>query len=137
MTEVDERTMTFEFQSKKAQIMDISPWSVQGHFLSLKECRGDISIEEIEFNKMHMWVQVYGLSLEMHNKENARNIGNSTGRCIAAEEDSGAKHRLFMRVKLEVDVSKPLVEGFWWTTRGNLLGAKITGQLGEAWKLEY
>lgn len=114
MTEVDERTMSFEFQSdkEKAQVLDMSPWSVHGHCLSLKESVGEARIEEVDFYKMQMWVQVFGLSLDMHNKDNARNIGNSIGLCLGVEDDSVARHRPFMRVKLEIDVSKPLAEGF-------------------------
>lgn len=53
----------------------------------------------------------------MHNKKNASNIANSIGRCLLPEEDNMAKHRYFMRLNLELDVSVPLVEVFWWTRK--------------------
>lgn len=54
MTEVDDRTMTFKFQSEKDkdQIMDMSSWSVQGYCLNMKECEGNTSIDEVEFHKI-------------------------------------------------------------------------------------
>lgn len=66
---------------------------------------------------MQIWVQVYGLSLDMQNKENARSIGNSLGRCIRTEEDNTAKNQTFLRIQVEVNVEVYLVEGFWWTSR--------------------
>lgn len=119
MTEVDERTMAFEFNSEKdkEQILDMSPWSVQGHSLNLKDCEGNTSLDEVDFHMMQMWIQVCGLSLEMHNRENATNIANSIGRCIMVEEEIIERQRIFMRVKVEIDVNVPLMEGFWWTTK--------------------
>lgn len=45
MFEVDEHTMKFEFDSErdKDQIMDHSPWSVQGHNLNLRMCNAEMS----------------------------------------------------------------------------------------------
>lgn len=119
MTEVDDRTMAFEFQSEKdkEQILDLSPWAIQGQCLNLKDCVENTRVEEIQLNKMQVWTQIHGLSLDIHNHENATNIGNSIGRCLEAEKDSVVQQRTFLRVKLEVDVASPLVDGFWWTCK--------------------
>lgn len=114
MTELDERTMAFEFQSKEdqKQIMDMSPWYVQGHCLNLIDCNELSSLEEVEFGKLQLWVQIFGLSLDMHNRDNAMNIGNSIGKCISVEEDWVVRNRPFLRVKIELDVMVPLSDGF-------------------------
>lgn len=54
MTEVDSITMNFEFglERDKNQIMDQSPWLVQGHCLNLKECHSNRCVEEIDFGMM-------------------------------------------------------------------------------------
>lgn len=97
--------------------MDMSSWPVQGHCFNMKECEGNTSIDEVEFHKMQMWIQIYDLSLEMYNKENTSNIGNSIGRCILVEDDNIAKQRIFIKVKLEVDVTEPLVGCFGQTSK--------------------
>lgn len=117
MKEIDDRTMEFEFQSEKDQIMDMSLWLVQGPVLKLIDSKGNISMEEVDFTRMQMWVQIHGLSLEMHNPDNARSIGNSIGRCISVEEDNVVRNRTFLRIKVERDVTVPLSEGIWWTNK--------------------
>lgn len=56
MTEVDDKTMVFEFESEKDKehIMDMSSWSIQDQCLNLKECNVETSLDEIEFDVMHM-----------------------------------------------------------------------------------
>lgn len=117
MTEIDDRTIAFDFNSARdrEQILDMAPWSVHDLSLNLKECRSNIRIEEIEFHIMQLWVQVYGLSFDMHNPDNAVQIADSIGRCRGVEPLNTMKQRSFLRVRVDVDVSKPLSEGFWWT----------------------
>lgn len=95
MMEVGDRTIAFDFDSARdrEQILDMSPWSVHGQSLNLKECRSNICIEEIEFHVMQMWIQVYGLSLDMHNPDNAVQIANSLGRCKGVETLNTMKQR--------------------------------------------
>lgn len=71
MLEVDEQTMSFEFDSERDrdQIMDLTLWSVQGHLLNLKTCKANMCLEEIDFSTLQIWIQIYGLSLDMYNKE--------------------------------------------------------------------
>lgn len=73
MTEVDDKTMNIKFESEreKEEIMDKSPWSVQGHCLNLKECKANTCLKEIDFYLMKMWIQIYGLNLNMYNPRNA------------------------------------------------------------------
>lgn len=60
--EVDDRMTIFEFESEKdnKQIMDLSLWSIHDHCLNLKECRADMSMDEIPFDRMHFWIQIFG-----------------------------------------------------------------------------
>lgn len=51
----------------------------------------------------------------MFNKENAYHIGDTIGRCVAVESVEIMKLRPYLRVRVEVDVSTPLMEGFNWS----------------------
>lgn len=70
---------------------------------------------DIQFNYLQVWVQISGLSLEMHNQENAYRIGNSVGRCLELEADQLMQQRGVLRLKLEINIDDPLKEGFWWS----------------------
>lgn len=87
MTEVDEKTLAFEFDNERdrEQILDLSPWSVQGHCLNLKVCRVDGCLEEMNFNLMQIWIQIYGQSLDMYN--------TNIGRCISVESEEAMHQR--------------------------------------------
>lgn len=66
-----------------------------------------------------MWIQIFGLSLEMHNRENAYSIGNTIGQCLSVEDEETARQRTFLRLKVELDVTIPLTYGFWWTSNSD------------------
>lgn len=67
--------------------MDHSPWSVQGHCLNLRECQSNRCVGDVDFRLMQIWIQVFGLSLDMFNEVNGRSIGNMVGNCLEVEED--------------------------------------------------
>lgn len=108
MTEVDEKTLAFEFDNERdrEQILDLSPWSVQGHCLNLKVCRVDGCLEEMNFNLMQIWIQIYGQSLDMYN--------TNIGRCISVESEEAMHQRSLLRLKIEINGEVPLMTGFWW-----------------------
>lgn len=106
ITEVNETTLMFDFKSPKDrdQVLELSPWSVHGHCLNLKLCLVHMSVEEIDFSRVQMWVQVHGMSLEMFNQQNANSIGDSIGRCIRVEEAQIMHQRTFLRLQVEIDM---------------------------------
>lgn len=94
--------------------MDLSPWSINGHSLNLRECNADICLDEVNFDVMRIWIQVYGLSLDMYNGENARRIAGMVGRCMQVEKDHIMQNMNFLRLQVELDTTQPLKPGFWW-----------------------
>lgn len=116
MQEVDDHTLSFEFGNARDrdQVMDLSPWSVQGHCLNLRACSANMSLEENKFDKLEIWIQVHGLSLDVSNAENARQIGNNLGKCIVVESEQLIKNCSFLRIKTEININEPLQAGFGW-----------------------
>lgn len=108
--------MMFDFVSDmdRDQILELSPWSVHGHCLNLKLCPAHIPVAEIDFNRVQMWAQVHGLSLEMFNRQNALSIGATIGRCIRVKETQIMMQRTFLRLLVDVDMAEPLLPGFKW-----------------------
>lgn len=117
MKEVDDQTMEFVFESprSKEQILDLSPWSVNGHCLVLKECLTSSSLQDVNFAVMDTWVQIYGLSFDMYNSINAQRFAELVGKFRFVEPDHLLQQRSYLRVKVELDTTIPLRDGFWWT----------------------
>lgn len=106
IAEVDECTLSFIFENKRDrdQIMDMSPWSVQGHCLNLRVCRANMCIEDLVFTTMQMWLQIHGLSLDTINEDNAQRMGNSLDRCISTESVPIMNHKSYLRIKVDICV---------------------------------
>lgn len=117
MIDVDDNTMAFEFNNDGdlQQVLDLSPWSVQGCCFNLRMCGAFSTADEVCFDKLEIWIQVHGLSLSVSNAENAKQIGDSVGRCVLVELDKLAKQRPYLRMKVEISVNQPLQTGFEWT----------------------
>lgn len=82
-----------------------------GSFAEFKE----MQIEDIDFNIMQMWIQVYWLNMDMYNPQNAKYIGDSLGRCVGIEIANTMTQQSFLRVKVEIDVTKLMCDRFQWT----------------------
>lgn len=112
--EVDECTMSFKYDNEREQdqIMDLSHWSVQGHCLNLRLCRTNMCVEDVEFSTMQVWIQIYGLSLDIINVQNAQRIGSNLGKCIETEPAAVMSQMTYLRLKLDINVAEPLKAGF-------------------------
>lgn len=116
MKELDDKTMAFEFDTDRdrEQILDLSPWSVQGHCLNLRLRDSGMRMEDVHFDILDIWLQLHGLSLGVCNEANARQIGSTVGRFLAAEPNHDAKNRDFLRIRVELNVEEPFPVGFTW-----------------------
>lgn len=72
-------------------------------------------MNEVEFNKVIFWVQIHDLGYKKFSMSNARKIGDRIGKCIEVESDEALRNRSYIRLKVEVEVDKPLMLRFWWT----------------------
>lgn len=78
-------------------------------------CSLDKSLDEMNFNLIQIWIQIYGLSIDMYNTENVYRIRNNVGKCIMVESEQSMHQRNFLRLKIEINVDEPLMDGFWWS----------------------
>lgn len=83
-----------------------------------------MTITDVQFNKLQFWVQIHGLEVEKFNKQNAERIGESMGNVLEVDEIMGPMglDRDFVRIKVEVDILKPLQAGFWYRQRNGEVG---------------
>ncbi|XP_072076770.1 uncharacterized protein At4g02000-like [Arachis hypogaea] len=106
---------------KGLQILNGGPWSIRGQILNLQIWSQGIYVHEVAHDYLKFWVQIHGLPQKYINADTARDIGNRIG-IVAEVEDPRMEEvleRTFLRVKVAIDVSKPLPTRFWMD-RNNL-----------------
>ncbi|KAL7239081.1 hypothetical protein ACSBR2_005057 [Camellia fascicularis] len=77
---------------------------------------------ELEFRWCPFWVQVHGLPVDKMTTSHGETIGNRIGRLIEvkARSEGLLLERSFLRLRVDVDVTKPLLQGFILHRRGAL-----------------
>ncbi|KAJ1394662.1 Zinc knuckle CX2CX4HX4C [Sesbania bispinosa] len=105
---------TISAVSSVKKILEGGPWFIMGHLLSLQNWVPEASVFEINYDFVKFWVQLHGMPLEFMNIKNARKIAEKIGAVQSIEDPfvEGQLLRPFFRVKVEVNVKKPLLTGF-------------------------
>ncbi|GMP91233.1 hypothetical protein CsSME_00042012 [Camellia sinensis var. sinensis] len=106
----------FQFSESEDQckVLDEAPWSVIGNLLVLQPFHLGIAVSNFEFRRWPFWVQVHGLPQDKMSKKHGKTIGNHLGKLIAIEalSDELFLGRSFLRIRVEIAVTKPLLQGF-------------------------
>ncbi|GJT90720.1 uridine kinase-like protein [Tanacetum coccineum] len=93
-----------------ANVLRGSPYFVMGNYVVLMAWDLDKTLDEMEFSKGEFWVQVHDLPLGMLTSECASKFAEKIGRLV--EVGCFGEHE-FLRFRVEVDVTKALVPGFF------------------------
>ncbi|KAK9996925.1 hypothetical protein SO802_021611 [Lithocarpus litseifolius] len=91
------------------------PWSIRGGHLVLKKWSPDITRQEVYFSTSDLWIQIHGLPTPWRTEDNLRKIGAKVGAITEVDitGDPGGAWKRFIRVKFEVNISKPLLPGIF------------------------
>ncbi|RYR45337.1 hypothetical protein Ahy_A07g031175 [Arachis hypogaea] len=108
--------LNFKSQEEARRAYEGGPWRIEGHMLSLQWWKVNLSINEVNYNQLPIWVQIHGLPYDKINIKNAEKIGATIGRVISLEDPfvEGNMLRSFLRVRVEINVQVPLKTGFWF-----------------------
>lgn len=89
-----------------------SPWSFDGHAILLAKFDGDARVEDIVFDRLPIWIRVFNLPINKMNIRVAMAVGDKVGRFLEADvDDNGWKIGRYLRIRVELDVTKPLRRG--------------------------
>ena len=95
-------------------------WNIEGFPLILKQWHQNMSVEDMDFSSIPLWVQVHGLPIEYMSKENAEEIRALVAEVLEVDftGSGGVCMSKFLRVKVE----DPLMSGFFLdrSTQSNL-----------------
>ncbi|KAJ1394180.1 Zinc finger, CCHC-type [Sesbania bispinosa] len=106
---------TFSEVEKVKKVLEEGPWFIMGHLLSVQYWIPEVSVFEINFDHVYFWVQLHRLPLEYMTVNNARKVAQKIGTVHSIEDPfvEGQLRRPFFRVRVKVNIKKPLLTGFW------------------------
>ncbi|XP_075645035.1 uncharacterized protein LOC142616027 [Castanea sativa] len=87
------------------------PWSFEKYLIVLRRYENDSSLKRLQFDTAKFWVQVNDLPIRRMVTETVENLCKSVGRVIHSYDRSEIEYGDFMRVRLEIDIHKPLCRG--------------------------
>ena len=89
------------------------PWSIRGGHMVLKRWSPDLTWQEVDFSTSSIWVQVHVLPTLWRTEENLRKIGSRVGAVLEVKliGEPGGMWRKFIRRRVEMDLSNPLIPG--------------------------
>ncbi|XP_039136996.1 uncharacterized protein LOC120274516 [Dioscorea cayenensis subsp. rotundata] len=105
------RCESFEISQK---ILFDGPWAVNGAILQLAPWKPFFEPAFTKLSSAVIWVQLHNLPVEFWDGETLETISSSLGRLLKIDEFTLSMSRSrYARVCLEIDLSKPLKQGFW------------------------
>ncbi|KAK7828355.1 uncharacterized protein CFP56_030356 [Quercus suber] len=101
----------FELEADAERVLANEPWTFDKHAVLLQRFDGSTPPRYLRFTKLKFWVQIYGLPISMLEPETAIELGESLGQVTPYENPNELVGGDFLRVHVEIDVSKPLCRG--------------------------
>ncbi|XP_066363643.1 uncharacterized protein [Miscanthus floridulus] len=106
--------LTFGQAAGKRKAMEEGPWTVSKELMVVADFDGSKTLDEIDFSFIPIWVRVVNLPMGLMNKSTARVIGDEVGEYMEMEADGeadGIVAARFLRLKVRLDIRKPLMRG--------------------------
>jgi hypothetical protein len=102
----------FEKSEDKKKVLDGCPWAFKGDLFLVEDFTGQSSPTEISFDRASFWVRMLRLPLVCMEREVGKKIGATVGIVEEVDMDAnGVGWGEYLRVKISVDLSKPLSMG--------------------------
>lgn len=106
---------TFKDKGDAHEIIKRGPWYVMGHILSLQYWIPEVAAAEVDYSRVSFWVQLHGMPLGTMTSANVVKLMTRVGEVIEVENPlvEGILLRSYMRVRLYMDITKPIPTGVW------------------------
>ncbi|XP_021738182.1 uncharacterized protein LOC110704671 [Chenopodium quinoa] len=110
---IDSNLFVFQFfnDEDKQRFLDGRTWTFDKQILLLKSMDGDEQPSEIVIEKCPFWVRVLDVPFGRRNEAFAREVGEAVGGFLEFDEEDPQGWDEFMRIKVMVDITKPLRRG--------------------------
>lgn len=103
----------FEHVWDKSRVLEGRPWVFEGNMFSIEDFIGAIAPAKMDFEKAVFWVRMFNVPLACMSETMEVQIGNLVGIVeeVQTEED-GIGWGEYLRVKIRMDLFKPLARGW-------------------------
>ena len=93
-------------------ILDRSQWSFDKRLVLLKCFTSDVSSENVTFHRSPFWIRVFNIPIKSMNAIFGNYIANEIGIPLLVDAPkSGLAWGPFLRIRVDVDITKPLMRG--------------------------
>lgn len=117
ISEMENNLFIFSFGKDvdRRRVLRNRSWTITGILLVIQEWCPMLPINEIQWNFSPFWIQFHGMSLGGLSCKNAGILGSRIGDILEVEDPvvNGRVMRDFLRARVLVDISKPLMCGVW------------------------
>ena len=93
------------------RVLDGEPWTFDKHMMLLQVFDGTEEVRDMKFELANFWVQVHDLPLRFRNRKVAEHLCEAIGTVTRGEENSDKEGGRFVRVRVTVNIQKPLCRG--------------------------
>ncbi|XP_054793107.1 disease resistance protein RUN1-like [Prosopis cineraria] len=113
--EINAYLFTFEIEEDYIRVLRSRPWYISGCLLNIQEWTEYIVLSDGRFNMSPFWVQFHNVPLRAMTVSNLMKLGKRIGEVLMVECPivNGRIIRSCARARINVDLSRPLVTGFW------------------------
>uniref|UniRef100_A0A2N9GYK3 Reverse transcriptase domain-containing protein n=1 Tax=Fagus sylvatica TaxID=28930 RepID=A0A2N9GYK3_FAGSY len=102
----------FEDRSDLERVLIGEPWSYDKYLIAFQRVGDGREVEDLLFNRVDFWVQIHNLPILCMKKSVAERLGRSIGEVVRTQvQDEDTGNGRCMRVRVKVDITKPLNRG--------------------------
>ena len=87
------------------------PWSFDRHTVVFQRYDMSTPINELEFDRVSFWIQIHNLPYSLLTTDVAISFGESIGKVYIPKDTTEMRRGNFMRVRVTINISKPLCRG--------------------------
>ncbi|PPS09761.1 hypothetical protein GOBAR_AA10888 [Gossypium barbadense] len=99
----------FRCLEDRSRILNLMPWLFDKCLFSMVPFVKGKNIASYEFGLSPFWLRVYNIPIELMDRQLAVEVGNTIGELVAIDwKDRNGAWTEFMRLKVKIDISKPL-----------------------------
>ena len=113
ITNTGDNFLLFKFEQEvdEDKIILEEPWSYDRHLVIFQRFEGSKALKEVEFKYCSFWIQIHEVPFKFLTPETAVEVGEMTGTVSKQRETSEIVGGTFLRVRVEVDITRPLYRG--------------------------
>ncbi|KAK9985087.1 hypothetical protein SO802_034612 [Lithocarpus litseifolius] len=103
--------IAFQMEADAKKVVQGQPWAFDRHLVVVQQYDGSVPIQDLVFKTTTFWIQIHNLPFQLLTMEVALDIGGTIGAVSWPKDLGEMKGGNFMRVRVEVDITKLLYKG--------------------------